>query len=90
MRRRTPFCGQPCPRPQQGAGNEVLTVSSPSILPVLIGADMNCYSVARAFHEAYGIESYAFGRWPMGDTMYSKIVHCTYIVFSSVTTLNPV
>lgn len=54
-------------------------MSSPSILPVLIGADMNCYSVARAFHEAYGIESYAFGRWPMGDTMYSKIVHCTYI-----------
>ena len=46
---------------------------------MLIGADMNCYSVARAFHEAYGIESYAFGRWPMGDTMYSKIVHCTYI-----------
>ena len=79
MRRRTPFCGQPCPRPQQGAGNEVLTVSSPSILPVLIGADMNCYSVARAFHEAYGIESYAFGRWPMGDTMYSNIGHCTYI-----------
>ena len=35
--------------------------------------------MARAFHEAYGVESYAFGRWPMGDTMYSKIVHCTYI-----------
>ena len=52
---------------------------SVSFVPVLIGADMNCYSVARAFHEAYGIESYAFGRWPMGDTMYSKIVHCTYI-----------
>ena len=25
---------------------------TPEILPVLIGADMNCYSVARAFHEA--------------------------------------
>ena len=39
-----------------------------NIQPVLIGADMNCYSVARAFHEAYGVTSHAFGRWPMGDT----------------------
>lgn len=49
------------------------------LLPVLIGADMNCYSVARAFHEAYGVQSHAFGRWAMGDTMYSRIVHCTYV-----------
>ena len=46
-----------------------------NLIPVLIGADMNCYSMARAFHEAYGVESYAFGRWAMGDTMYSRIVH---------------
>ena len=52
---------------------------TPEILPVLIGADMNCYSVARAFHEEYGVVSHAFGRWPMGDTMYSRIVQCTYI-----------
>ena len=54
-------------------------MANANILPVLIGADMNCYSVARAFHEAYGVESYAFGRWAMGDTMYSRIVHCTYL-----------
>ena len=41
---------------------------SETILPVLIGADMNCYTLARAFHEAYGVRSYAFGRWAMGDT----------------------
>ena len=52
---------------------------SETILPVLIGADMNCYTLARAFHEAYGVTSQAFGRWPMGDTMYSRIVQCTYI-----------
>lgn len=40
---------------------------SETILPVLIGADMNCYTLARAFHEAYGVRSYAFGRWAMGD-----------------------
>ena len=25
------------------------------IIPVLLGADLNCYSVARAFHEAFGV-----------------------------------
>ena len=50
-----------------------------NIQPVLIGADMNCYSLARAFHEAYGVTSQAFGRWPMGDTKWSAIVRCTYI-----------
>ena len=44
------------------------------ILPVLLGADLNCYSVARAFHEAYGVISYAFGRYSLGTTKYSKIV----------------
>ena len=53
--------------------------NSVSFVPVLIGADMNCYSVARAFHEEYGVVSHAFGRWAMGDTMYSRIVKCTYI-----------
>lgn len=47
-------------------------------VPLLIGADMNCYSVARAIHEEYGVESYALGRFAAGDTKYSKIVHCEY------------
>ena len=29
------------------------------LIPVLLGADLNCYNVARAFHEAYGVVSYA-------------------------------
>lgn len=49
------------------------------LVPVLIGADMNCYSMARAFHEAYGVVSYAFGRWAMGETMYSRIVRFTAV-----------
>lgn len=44
------------------------------IVPVLLGTDMNCYSVARAFHEEYGVKSYAFGRYAMGETKYSRIV----------------
>lgn len=52
---------------------------SENMIPVLIGADMNCYTVARAFHEAYGVTSFAFGRWAMGDTMYSRIVNFTAV-----------
>lgn len=49
------------------------------LMPVLIGADMNCYSVARAFHEEYGVKSKAFGRWPMGETKYTRIVDFTAV-----------
>ncbi|MBO7405712.1 MAG: ATP-grasp domain-containing protein, partial [Clostridia bacterium] len=45
-----------------------------TITPVLIGADLNCYNVARAFHEAYGVKSYAFGRYAVSATKYSKII----------------
>ena len=49
------------------------------ITPVLLGADLNCYNVARAFHEAYGVVSYAFGRYDVSATKYSKIVNFTAI-----------
>lgn len=44
------------------------------ITPVLLGADLNCYNVARAFHEQYGAKSYAFGRYAVSATKYSKII----------------
>ncbi|MEE1115048.1 MAG: ATP-grasp domain-containing protein [Eubacterium sp.] len=47
------------------------------IIPVLLGADLNCYNVARAFHEAYGVKSYAFGRYKVSATMYSRIIDFT-------------
>lgn len=46
----------------------------------LIGADMNCYSLARTFHEAYGIKTQAFGRYAMGETKYSRIVDFTAVL----------
>ena len=49
------------------------------IVSMLIGADMNCYTVARAFYEQYGIKSHAFGRWAIGDTMYSRFIDFTQI-----------
>lgn len=49
------------------------------IVPVLLGADLNCYNMARAFHEAYGVVSYAFGRYEISATKYSKIVRFTTV-----------
>ena len=45
------------------------------ITPVLLGADLNCYNLARAFHEAYGVKSYAFGRYEISATKGSKIIN---------------
>ena len=35
-----------------------------SFQPLLFGGDINVSSVARAFHEAYGVRSVAFGKYP--------------------------
>ena len=45
-----------------------------NIIPVLIGADQNCYNVARAFHEQYGIVSHAIGRYAIGITQHTSII----------------
>ena len=37
-----------------------------SFVPVLFGADINVYSMARAFHEAYHIRTVAYGMYPSG------------------------
>ena len=50
-----------------------------NIIPVLIGADMNCYNVARAFHEQYGVKSYAFGRYAIGASNYTRIIQFTVV-----------
>ena len=39
-------------------------MSQLSFQPLLFGGDINVYSVARAFHEAYGVKSIAYGRYP--------------------------
>ncbi len=52
---------------------------STEIIPVLLGADLNCYNVARAFHEQYGVISYAFGRYAVSATKYSRLIRFTAI-----------
>lgn len=41
---------------------------------MLLGADLNSYSVARSFSEYCGTISYAFGKYPLGATNHSDIV----------------
>ncbi len=51
----------------------------PHILPVLLGADLNCYHLARSFHQAYSVRSRVFGRYPLGETSHSKILDFTAV-----------
>lgn len=43
-------------------------------LPLLFGGDINVYSVARAFHEAYGQTSICYGKFPSGPAYESAII----------------
>jgi len=47
---------------------------SKSITPVLLGADLNAYSVALAFFEAYGVKSHVFARYRCGATEFSRFI----------------
>lgn len=42
--------------------------------PLLFGGDINVYSMARAFHEAYGIKSTVYGKYAMGPCWGSAIL----------------
>ena len=43
-------------------------------IPVLLGSDVNVYGMARAFHQAYGINSLAIGKGTLPPTANSSIV----------------
>ena len=49
-------------------------MSQQPFVPLLLGADINVYSMARAFHEAYGVKTVAYGMYPSGPCYGSEIV----------------
>lgn len=50
---------------------------SREFIPVMLGGDINTYSVARAFYEQYQVKSYIFGKYPSGPSYNSKIIEYT-------------
>jgi D-aspartate ligase len=44
-------------------------------VPVIFGSDINTYSMARAFHEAYRAKSIVVGKYPGGPSYRSRIVN---------------
>lgn len=45
-----------------------------TFIPVLLGGDINTYSMARAFYEEYQVKSYVFGKYPTGPSCSSRII----------------
>ncbi|MBN7772197.1 ATP-grasp domain-containing protein [Clostridium aminobutyricum] len=45
-----------------------------NFIPLLFAGDINVYSVARAFHEEYGIKPYVYGKYETGPCHKSKIM----------------
>lgn len=45
-----------------------------NIIPVLLGADLNAYSVALAFRDFFGVTSHVFARYRCGATENSKFI----------------
>ena len=43
-------------------------------VPLLLGADINVYSMARAFHEAYGVKTIVYGMFPASVCAGSRII----------------
>ncbi len=54
-----------------------MNFKSESFIPVVFGGDINTYSVARAFYEAYQVRTYCFGKFPTGPSYGSSIVTYT-------------
>lgn len=42
-------------------------------IPVVLGGDINTYSVARAFYEQYQVKTYVFGKYQTGPSFNSRI-----------------
>jgi len=51
-----------------------LSIQNESFATLLLGNDINSYSMARAFHERYGIRSTVYGKYPTSPCHNSQII----------------
>ncbi len=51
-----------------------LKILEKEFIPVLLGNDINTYSMSRAFYEAYGVRSYVIGKVSSGPSCNSRII----------------
>ena len=51
-----------------------MKIQEKEFMAVLFGSDINTYSMARAFHQEYGIKSKVIGKYYTGPSYQSKIV----------------
>jgi D-aspartate ligase len=54
-----------------------MTEEKQKFIPLLFAGDINVYSVARAFHEMYGICPYVYGKYETGPCADAAIMHYT-------------
>lgn len=53
--------------------NQLLNINE-DFIPLLFASDINVYSVARAFHERYGIKAHVYGKFASGPCYGSRIM----------------
>lgn len=51
-----------------------MNIEEKDFIPLLLGNDINTYSMARAFYEEYRIKSVVIGKYPTGPSCHSKII----------------
>jgi len=51
-----------------------LSFTEKEFIPVMLGGDINTYSVSRAFYEKYNVKCYVFGKFPTGPSFGSRII----------------
>lgn len=51
-----------------------MTYGNDDFVPIILGTNINAYTMARSLHEAFGVRSLALGRFPLRETAHSAIL----------------